>query len=123
MDIFPQAAQPDKPVQTLQATTALHRSTNVDDPTSTLSAGRSRSTVAHVLKSSLEELATLDGEFNNVWTKEFNELYFNPVPLKRISYVLCLGFPVMSVNDYFDKIVEKGYHERIGIAEHPEEPF
>jgi hypothetical protein len=138
MDIFPQAAQPDRPVQTLQATPALHRlskkshssqarrltsSANVDDPTGTLSAGRSRSTVAHVLKSSLVELATLDGEFNNAWIKEFSELYFNPVPLKRICYVLCLGFAAVSVTDYFDKIVEKGYHERLGIAEHPEEPF
>jgi hypothetical protein len=76
-----------------------------------------------VLKSSLVELAKLHGEFNNVWIQEFRELYFNPLPLKRLCYVGCLGSAAILVTDYLDKIVEKGYHERLGIPSHPDESF
>jgi hypothetical protein len=137
MDLLPPSEQPDKPIQTQQATAALPSlskesilsrasftsSANFDDPPRNIDGGRRHTSFAHVLKSSLVELAKLDGDFNNVWIKEFRELYFNPLPLQRFCYVMCLGSAAMSVNNYFYEIVEKGYHERAGIPEHPEEYF
>jgi hypothetical protein len=58
-----------------------------------------------------------------LWTTEFRELFFNPLPLKRLCNVMCLISAAMLVTDYFDKAAELGYHERLGIAEHEGEHF
>ena len=138
MDLLPPAAQPDQPIHAQQAaTTALPRlskesilslasfasSANVDDPTRNIDDGRRHTSFVKVLKSSLVELAKLDGDFNHLWIQEFRELYFNPLPLKRLCYAMCLGSVAMSFIDYFDKIAEKDRHESLGIAQHPGEPF
>jgi hypothetical protein len=94
-----------------------------DDPTRNIDDVRRHTPFVNVLKSYLVELDKLDGDFNNVWIKEFSELYFNPLPLKRLCYIMCLGTAAMLVLDYFDKIVEQGYHEMLGMAEHPDESF
>ena len=98
-------------------------SASVDDPTRNKDDVRRHTSFGNVLKSSLVELATLDGDFNDVWIKEFGELYFNPLPLKRLCYVMCLISAAMLVTDYFDKTAKLGYHERLGIAEHEGEHF
>jgi hypothetical protein len=138
MDIPPAAQQPDKPTQTLQATTAhlgwlskkrnssqasFTSSSSVDDPTRNIDDVRRHASFVNVLQSSLVELVKLDGDFSNLWIKDFHELYFNPLPLKRLCYVMCVGSAAMSVLDYFDKIGEKGRQESLGTAQDPEEHF
>ena len=130
-------AQPDKPIQTLQATAAnagwlskprilsqasCTPTASVDDPTRNMDDVRRHSSFLNVLKSSLVELAKLEGDFNHLWIQEFRELYFNPLPLKMFSYALCLTAANV-VTDLFDQQIEKGYHERLGIEEHEGERF
>ena len=128
----PLAAQPDKRLSWRASVTSTEiaddptRNTSpasVNDPTRNIDDVRRRSSFVNVLKSSLEKLAAMEGDFNHLWIQEFRELYFNPLPLKRLCYVMCLGSAAMLVSDYFGKIAEKGYHERLGIAEQEGEHF
>jgi hypothetical protein len=130
------AEHTDTPIQTRQATTAhpgwwskkrilsqasITSSASVDGPTRNIDDVSRHSSFANVLKSSLVELAQLEGDFNHLWIQEFRELYYNPLPLKRLCYVMCLGSAAMLVSDHLNTIVEKGYHERLGITQHEEE--
>ena len=134
MDLLPPVVQSDKFIQTLHATTALprlnkkatlsrrefyHQQANVDDPTRSKYDVRRRTSFVTELKWSLVELDEFtEGDFNHSWIQEFRDLYFNPLSLKRIYYVMCLISADMVVTDYFDKIADLGYYERLGIAEH-----
>ncbi len=94
-----------------------------DDPTRNKDDIRKHTSFDGVVKSSLVELAELEGDFKHSWMQQFRELYFNPMPLKRLCYVGCLGSAALLVIVYSDTIVEKGSRERLGIAQLPEERF